>query len=71
MLEMKKTAIAFAEEELLELEQIITDRDVKEALSFLKKAVYDKISRSQQGKLKSHLDTGASPVEGFIRDNLK
>jgi len=70
MLEIRKSAIAFDEQELLELERIITDREEKEALKFLKKAVYDKISRSQQGKLKSHLDTSTNPVEGFIKDNL-
>jgi len=65
MLEIRKTAIALEEEELLELEQIIVDRDEKEALAFLKKIVYDKVSRSQQGKLKSHLDTGENPCERF------
>jgi hypothetical protein len=65
MLEIRKTAIALEEEELLELEQIIVDRDEKEALIFLKKSVYDKVSRSQQGRLKSHLDTGGDPVERF------
>jgi len=69
MLEIRRTAIALDEEELLELERVITDRDEKEALRFLKKAVYDKITRSQQGKLKSHLDTGGNPVERFIKDN--
>lgn len=68
MLEIKRTAIALDEEELLELERVITDRDEKGALSFLKKAVYDKITRSQQGKLKSHLDTGDNPVERFRRE---
>jgi len=67
MLEIKRTAIAFDEQELLELERVITDRDEKGALSFLKKAVYDKITRSQQGKLKSHLDTSGDPVERFMR----
>ena len=67
MLEIRRTAIALDERELLELERIITDRDEKEALSFLKRAVYNKISRSQQGKLKSHLDTGGDPVERFRR----
>ncbi len=71
MLEIRRTAIALDEEELLELERVITDRDEKEALRFLKKAVYDKITRSQQGKLKSHLDTGGNPVERFIKDNNK
>ena len=67
MLEIRRTAIALDGEELLELERVIIDRDEKGALSFLKKAVYDKITRSQQGKLKSHLDTGVNPVEGFIK----
>jgi hypothetical protein len=65
MLEIRKTAIALEEEELLELEQIIVDRDEKEALIFLKKSVYDKVAHSQQGKLKSHLDTSGDPVERF------
>ena len=71
MLEIRRTAIALDEQELLELEWVITDMNEKEALSFLKKAVYDKISRSQQGKLKSHLDTGDNPVERFTKGNIK
>jgi len=67
MLEIKKAAIVLEEEELLELERIITDKDEKETLDFLKKAVYDKITRSQQGKLKSHLNTGGNSVEKFRR----
>ena len=65
MLEIKRTATAFDEQELLELERVITDRDEKGAFNLLKKAVYDKITRSQQGKLKSHLDTSGDPVEKF------
>lgn len=68
MLEIRKAAIAFDENELLQLERIVTDRDEKEALRFLKKAVYDKIVRSQQGRLKSHLDTGGDVVERFRRE---
>jgi len=68
MLEIKKTAIALDEKELLELERIIADQDEKEAFMFLKKSVYDRISDSQQGRLKSHLDA-ACPVEGFIQHN--
>ena len=67
MLEIRRTAIALDEEELLELERVITDKDEKGTLSFLKKSVYDKISRSQQGKLKSHLDAGGDPVERLRR----
>jgi len=69
MLEIRKTAIALDEKELLELERIITDGDEKEALRFLRKMVYDRIVHAQQGKLKSHLDTGVNPVEGFIKGN--
>jgi len=65
MLEIKKTGIAFDEKELTKLEQIITDQDEAEALEFLKRTVYNKIARGQQGRLKSHLDTRADPVEGF------
>ena len=66
MLEARKTAVALEEEELMELQRIIIDRDEKEALRFLKRSVYDKVLRSQKGRLKSHLDTGGeSPVEIF------
>lgn len=67
MLEIRKAAIALEEEELLELERILIDRDEKEALAFLKKSVYEKIARSQQGKLKCHLDTSGDPVAMFKR----
>ena len=48
MKEIRKTAIALEEEELLELERIMVDRDESEALDFLKKSVYDKVVDSQQ-----------------------
>jgi len=48
MLDIRKTAIALEEEELLELEQIIADCDEKEALAFLKRSVYDKVVGSQK-----------------------
>ena len=65
MIEIRRTAIALDEEELLELERIMIDRDEKEALVFLKKSVYDKIARSQKGRLKSNPDTGGDPVKRF------
>jgi hypothetical protein len=68
MLEMKKAAVSFDESDLMELEVIVTDGDEKGALRFVKRAVYDRISHSQQGKLKSHLN-GANPVEGFTRNS--
>jgi hypothetical protein len=67
MLEIRKTAIAFDENDLLELERIITDLDEKGALQFLKKSVYDRILHAQQGRLKSHLDS-TNPVEGFMKN---
>ena len=66
MLEIRKATISFEEQDVMELERIITDADEKEALRFLRKSIYDRISHSQQGRLKSHLDA-ASPVEGFIQ----
>ena len=48
MLEIRRTAIALDEKELLELERIITDGDEKEALRFLRKIVYDKVAQSQR-----------------------
>ena len=69
MLEIKKTGIAFDEKELIKLEQIITDQDEAEAFKFLKRAVYNKIAKGQQGRLKSHLDTQGDPVEGFKRND--
>jgi hypothetical protein len=68
MLEIRKTAVSFDENDLMELERIVTDTDEKEALRFLKKSIYDRILYSQQGRLKSHLDA-ANPVEGFIQHN--
>ena len=65
MLEIKKTAMAFDEKELMKLEEIIIDQNETEALKFLKRAVYNKIARGQQNRLRSHLDTRADPVEGF------
>jgi hypothetical protein len=68
MLEIRKTAVSFDEQDVMELERIVTDADEKEALKFLKKFIYDRILYSQQGRLKSHLDA-ANPVEGFIQHN--
>jgi len=48
MLEIRRTAIGLDEKELLELERVITDADEKEALRFLKKIIYDKVTKSQR-----------------------
>ena len=68
MLEIRKTAVSFDEQDLMELERIVTDRDEKEALRFVKKSIYDRIVHAQQGRLKSHLNA-ANPVEGFVQHN--
>ena len=68
MLEIRRTAVAFDEKDLMELETIMVDNDKDNAMWFLKKCVYNRILHSQQGRLKSHLDT-ANPVEGFIQHN--
>ena len=68
MLEIKKSAVSFDEQDIMELERIVTDSDEKEALRFVKKTIYNQILHSQQGKLKSHLDA-ANPVDGFIQRN--
>ena len=68
MLEIRKSAVSFDEQDIMELERIVTDGDEKEALKFLKKSIYNRILHGQQGRLKSHLDA-ANPVEGFIQHN--
>jgi len=68
MLEIRKAAVSLDEQELLALERIITDADEKEAIKFLKQAIYNKILHSQQGRLKSHLDS-TNPVDGFIKNS--
>jgi hypothetical protein len=65
MLELKRSGIALDEKELMKIEEIILDGDEAEALRFLKRAVYDKIARGQQNRLKSHLDAARNPVELF------
>jgi len=67
MLEIRKTALSFDEKDLMELERIVTDNDEKEALKFIKKSIYDRISHAQQGRLKSHLDA-TNPVEAFKKN---
>ncbi len=56
MLQIKKTVVPLDEKEVIAVEQIIVDGDEKEALRFLKRAVYEKIARSQRGKMKTDLD---------------
>ena len=68
MLEIKKAAVSFDERDLMELERIITDADEREALTYLKKCVYDRILHAQQGRLKSHLDATNS-VEAFKKNH--
>ena len=71
MLEIRKSAVPFDEQEMMQLEGIILDRDAPSALVFLKKSVYDKIEQSQRGKLKSHLDGTADPSNEFQQEKQR
>jgi hypothetical protein len=64
MLELKKTAVAFDEKELMKLERIIIDHDQAEALQFLRRAVYSKIEKAQKNVLRCHLDVSGGPIDG-------
>lgn len=52
MLEIRKTAVPFDEQDMMELERIVTDSDEKEAPRFIKKTIYGGLLHSQQGRLK-------------------
>ena len=65
MLEIRKSAVDFDEQEMRQLEGIILDSDTVGALTFLKKSVYRKIEGSQHGKLKCHLDGTVDPSARF------
>ena len=66
MLEIRNTALSFNERDLIELERIVTDNNEKEAIKFIRKSIYDRILHSQQGRLKSHLDTGSDSTQNFV-----
>ena len=65
MLEMRKAAVTLEPAQLMELERIVTDEDRDEALTFLRKYIYNTVLKSQQGRLKSHLDGNADPASNF------
>jgi len=65
-----KEAIAFDADELLELEMILVDEDAKAALEFLKRAVWKKIQLTRQGRLKCHLDYGATDTVADFEKNV-
>jgi hypothetical protein len=55
------------EQDLLEITRIIVDSDEEAALKFLKKAVYDRLTRTQQESMKSFLDTGGNLTDWLRR----
>jgi hypothetical protein len=69
MLEAKREAVALEPQELVELEQILTDGDRDAAYLFLKERVYKRILSAQGGRLKSHLDGASDPAGSFRRKN--
>ena len=68
MLEIRKTAVSF-DERPGKYGRVSSRTLTRKNHSYLKKCIYDRILHSQQGKLKSHLDS-ANPVEGFKRSNV-
>ncbi len=62
MLRMYRASISLEPAQLMELEAIITDDDEHLALKFVRKHMYNAILKSQQGRLKSHLDGSPDPV---------
>ena len=66
MLEAKREAVALEPQELVELEQIVTDHDRDAAYEFLKERVYKRIRSAQRNRLHSHLDGASDPAGGFV-----
>ena len=66
MLEAKREAVALEPQELVELEQIVTDEDRDAAYEFLKERVYKRIRSAQRNRLHSHLDGASDPAGGFV-----
>jgi hypothetical protein len=65
MLTITRKVVSLEPEEVMELERIVTDDDRDEALRFLKKNVYKKLTTSQEDRLKSHLDGDRDPAGSF------
>ena len=66
MLEAKREAGALEPQELVELEQIITDQDRDGAYEFLKERIYKRLRSAQRNRLHSHLDGASDPAGGFV-----
>jgi len=69
MLEAKREGLAFEPQEVIELEQIVSDADEKAAYLFLKNRIYKRILSAQGGRMKSHLDGVSDPAGSFVRRN--
>ena len=70
MLEITRKTVSLEAQEVMELERIMTDEDREGAYLFLKKNIYHRLSSSQEGRLKSHLDGDRDP-SGSFRDKDK
>jgi len=69
MLEAKREAVALEPQEVVEMEQIVTDEDRDGAYRFLKERVYKRVLSAQHNRLKSHLDGASDPAGSFKRKN--
>lgn len=58
MLQIRKAAVTLDEQEVIDLERIIADRDEKGALRFLRHSIYNKLIHAQRGKLQPELSQG-------------
>lgn len=62
-LKIKRTAVSFEPDEVMEIERIMMDADEKGALEFLRKGVYAKMVASQKAGLHSHDVNPAKPFD--------
>ncbi len=56
-----RTAIAFDEEDLAELERIVLDRDAEAALEYLRRVVLERVRLARRGRLDPRQPMGPHP----------
>lgn len=57
---MSTISVILNEQEQIELQMLVTDKDGVEALRFLKDVVWSQVQATQRKALRSHLETGAT-----------
>ncbi len=56
-----RTAVAFDENDLAELERIVLDRDAEAALEYLRRVVWERARLARRGRLDPRQPTGPHP----------